>query len=188
MHPVNTDEQPSSASTPEARYEAFVAMLVEHEPKTRAYLRSLLPGWHDVDEVMQQSSLVAWRKFDTFHQGTSFAGWFMTIARYEALKHRRNAARSPLVFSDDVWELVADEEDAASPGPDSMRAALEVCLAKLAPAQRELVLKTHSPGARINEIAQRAGKSEQALYKTVQRLRAALLECINRTMTREEPA
>jgi RNA polymerase sigma-70 factor (ECF subfamily) len=38
---------------------------------------------------------------------------------------------------------------------------------------------------RLNEIAQRSGGSEQAFYKTIQRLRAALLECISRTMAQE---
>src|SRR6185503_16986609 len=91
------------------RYEAFVRLLVEHEPRLRSFLRGLLPAWADVEEVAQNASLVAWRKFTEFEQGGNFGGWLLTIARFEALKHRRKAARSPLVFSDDVWELLADE-------------------------------------------------------------------------------
>ncbi len=36
--------------------------------------------------------MVAWRKFDSFEKGTAFGGWFLTIARYEALSHRRRLA------------------------------------------------------------------------------------------------
>ena len=173
------------ASGADASYEAFVRLLVEHEPRLRSYLRGLLPAWQDVDEVMQNASLVAWRKFSEFQQGTQFGGWLLTIARFEALKHRRNLARSPLVFSEDVWELLAQEAGTEAEAKNLRREALEQCLAKLPATQRELVLKAHAPGARLNEIAQQAGGSEQAFYKTIQRLRAALLECISRTMAAE---
>jgi RNA polymerase sigma-70 factor (ECF subfamily) len=169
----------------DAGYEPFVRMLVEHEPRTRAYLRGLLPSWHDVEEVMQSTSLVAWRKFAEFREGTSFGGWLHTIARFEALKYRRGMARSPLVFSEEVWELLAHEADAEVESVEARREALEQCLGKLPAAQRELVLKAHTPGVQLNEFAQQAGRSEQAFYKTIQRLRAALLECIERTMTKE---
>jgi len=158
-------------------YEAFVRLLVEHEPKLRAFLRGLLPTWDAVEEVAQEASLVAWRKYGSFEQDTNFGGWLLTIARFEALKHRRKMARSPLVFDDDVWELLADETP-TSTELDPRSEALEHCLQQLEDAQRELLLKTHTPGIRLNEVARASGRSEQALYKTVQRLRAALLQCI----------
>jgi DNA-directed RNA polymerase specialized sigma24 family protein len=40
--------------------ETFVRLLMEHEPRVRGFLRGLLPSWSDVDEVIQESSLVAW--------------------------------------------------------------------------------------------------------------------------------
>jgi RNA polymerase sigma-70 factor (ECF subfamily) len=178
-------EPPSPTGGPDAGYEAFVRLLVEHEPRLRAYLRGLLPSWPDVEEVMQNASLVAWRKFSEFQQGTNFGGWLLTIARFEALKHRRSMARSPLVFSDDVWDLLAGEASSDTEPANPRRDALEKCLGKLPGAQRELVLRAHTPGARLKEIAQQSGTSEQAFYKTMQRLRAALLECISRTMAQE---
>jgi RNA polymerase sigma-70 factor (ECF subfamily) len=181
-----TDDQPEkrpSTRENDAAYEAFVRLLVEHESRMRAYLRGLLPTWQDVDEVVQNASLVAWRKFSEFQDGTSFGGWLLTIARFEALKQRRRMARSPLVFADDVWELLAEPDAAES--EDLRRTALEECLGKMSAPQRELLLRSHAPGVRLNEFAQQSGRSEQAFYKTIQRLRAALLDCITRTMTRE---
>jgi RNA polymerase sigma-70 factor (ECF subfamily) len=181
----DTPERPLTDARPDAGYEAFVRLLVEHEPRMRAYLRTLLPTWPDVEEVMQDASLVAWRKFAYFERETNFAGWLLTIARFEALKHRRNVARSPLVFSDDVWELLANEAESAADNGSVRRDALERCLGKLPATQRELVLKAYAPGAHLKEIAQQAGSSEQAFYKTMQRLRASLLECISRTIAQE---
>ena len=43
------------------------------EAALRAFVRSLLPRWEDTDDVMQETTLVAWRKFTLFEEGTSFA-------------------------------------------------------------------------------------------------------------------
>ena len=159
-------------------------LLVEHEPRVRSFLRGLLPTWQDVEEVAQEASLVAWRKFDNFEQGTSFGGWFLTIARFEALKHRRRVARTPLVFTDDVWSLLVDEAEEED-AQQMHRRHLEGCLQKLEPSQREVLLKVYAPGVVMREVAHESGKSEQAFYKAIQRLRAILLDCVSRAIAAE---
>ena len=178
--PNASDSRPRPDDGPDDRHESFVRLLMEHEGRVRGFLRGLLPSWNDVDEVIQQASIVAWRKFPEFDRQTNFGGWLLVIARYEALKHRRRLARSPLVFSEEVWELLANEAEPAHAAEaiDRRRTALEHCLDKLGAEQRRLLLETHTPGVRLNEIARRAGRSEQAFYKVVQRLRAAVLDCM----------
>lgn len=164
------------------QYERFVKQIVEHEPAVRSYLRGLLPHWHDVDEVIQEASLVAWRKFSEFEEGTSFGGWLLTIARFEALHYRRRIARSPLVFDEQVWSLL--EEECRDSAPESI-VYLEECLSKLDEPRRRLLLQAHTPGIRMRDLAERAGKNEQAFYKTIQRMRKSLLQCISRAMSAE---
>jgi RNA polymerase sigma-70 factor (ECF subfamily) len=166
-----------TTSDDDERYEAFVRLLVEHEPRVRSFLRGLLPTWHDVEEVTQEASLVAWRKFDDFEEGTSFGGWLFTIARFEAMKYRRRVARSPLVFANDIWDLLA-EEASAEEGQQIRRRHLEVCLGKLELSKRELLLKVHTSGVVMREVAKQLGKGEQAFYKMIQRLRAVVLDCV----------
>jgi RNA polymerase sigma-70 factor (ECF subfamily) len=173
-----------TTSNDDERYEAFVRLLVEHEPRVRSFLRGLLPTWHDVEEVTQEASLIAWRKFNDFEAGTSFGGWLLTIARFEALKYRRRVARSPLVFADDVWDLLAEE--ACVEGAQQIRRQyLEGCLGKLEPSKRDVLLKVHSPGVVMREMALRSGKSEQAFYKIIQRLRAVVLDCVTKALAAE---
>jgi len=173
-----------STSSDDERYEAFVRLLVEHEPRVRSFLRGLLPTWHDVEEVTQEASLVAWRKFDDFEKGTSFGGWLLTIARFEALKCRRRVARSPLVFADDGWDLLA-EESSREDVQQVHRRHLEPCLAELKPGQRDLLMKAHTSGVVMRELAVKSGKSEQAFYKVIQRLRAVVLDCVTKAIAAE---
>jgi RNA polymerase sigma-70 factor (ECF subfamily) len=56
---VNQSSEKRTDSNDDERYEAFVRLLVEHEPRVRSFLRGLLPTWYEVEEVAQEASLVA---------------------------------------------------------------------------------------------------------------------------------
>ncbi len=170
----------------DARYEKFVPLFVAHEARLRGFLRSLLPRWNAVDDVLQETSLVAWRKFAQFDPATNFMAWACAIARFEALRFLRDQGRDPHVFSDELFELMASEAAAEADALERERTALGRCLQKLPPAQREFLELAYQPGTRFNELANQAGRSVEGVYKSIQRMRSRLLECIQREL-REEP-
>ncbi|NNC89379.1 MAG: sigma-70 family RNA polymerase sigma factor [Akkermansiaceae bacterium] len=166
-------------------YEDFVRLFTHHEPKLRAFVRSLLPTWEDVDEVMQETSLVLWRKWSEFDPSTDFMKWGCVVARFEVLKHRRRKARDRHVFDPDLIEILAAEGADEVEALDARRKALDSCLQQLPENQRRLVMAAYAPGRTIKEIAAQAGKSATALYKTLNRVRTALLECVERSTRKE---
>lgn len=165
-----------------SNYETFMRLLIEEESAVKAYVRRLVPSWHDVEEVVQQTSLIAWKKFDELDDIDRFGGWLMTIARFESLKYRRSMARSPLVFSDKLAEQLAEATGSIVADDADRQQALEGCLQKLDQAKRELILKVYQPGVTVREYAQQSARSEQAIYKSVQRLRQKLLMCVKQTL------
>ena len=167
------------------RYELFTQLLVANESQVRWFLRGLLPTWDDVQEVLQKASVVAWCKFSDFEEGTSFGAWFLTISRFEALKYRRGVARSPLVFTEEVWDLVAAEIDDGD-YQNERRQHLQACLQKIEPVQRKILLRVHQTGVVMKGVAKELGKSEQAFYKSIQRLRRRLRDCMSKAMATEE--
>lgn len=52
--------------------DAFIMLLLRHEPMVRAAIRSVVHRAEDVDEVMQAVSLAAWRKFDSLTDREGF--------------------------------------------------------------------------------------------------------------------
>jgi RNA polymerase sigma-70 factor (ECF subfamily) len=166
-------------------YEQFVALFTRNEPALRAFTRSLVPTWEDAVEVMQNTSLVLWRKFDTFDQHTEFLKWAFVVARFEVLKYRRTIARDRHVFDEELVNQLAVEAAEESDSLEAERRALQTCLAKLSEQQRELVKAAYEPGTKIKDLARRIGKSATALYKTLNRTRQQLLACIEKTMARE---
>lgn len=166
-------------------YEDFVRIFTSHEPQLRAFVRSLLPTWDDVDEVMQEASLVLWRKWSDFDPESDFMKWGCVVARFEVLKHRRRKARDRHVFAADLIELLAEEGAGEVESLHAQRRALDSCLHELPENQRRLVMTAYAPGHTIKEIASEAGKSATALYKTLNRIRTALLECVNAAVRKE---
>lgn len=162
---------------PQLDHEAFLQLFMRHERPVRAYARTLVASWQDVDDVMQQSSLVAWRKFADFDRDSSFSAWLATIVRFECLKLRRTKQRDRLVFSEPTLQLLEAEGEDEIEQLEHQRTALQHCLERLSDAQRQLLRLAYSSGLSLREVADRTGRSVEAIYKTLQRLRAALLKC-----------
>jgi len=170
-----------SLDPPADPYESFVRLFVAHEARLRGLLRALLPSWEDVDDVLQETSLVAWRKFEQFEQfesGSDFMAWAGTIARFEALRHARAKARDRLVFGEDLLERIAAEGLEENERREREHRALRRCLEKLPETQARALELAYRPGIKFHEAARLAGKPVQGFYKTLQRLRAALESCV----------
>src|SRR5262249_35049699 len=134
------------------------------------------------------TSMVAWRKYAEFSPGTNFGAWLAIIARFEALKIRRSKQRDRLVFSDRVMELLESEGADDLDRLEQRRRALERCIERLGDAQRQLLLAAYGSGQKLRDVAAKMGRSVEAFYKSVQRLRSALLACSERELEQEKGA
>ena len=166
-------------------HEAFLRVFTRAEPELRAFVRSCLPRLQDVDEVMQEVSLVAWRKFGDLDDRSRFAPWACLIARYEILKYRRAHARNRLLLDESVIEALADEAAAEMPLHQRRLVALESCFEKLPEARRELAIAAYTPGTSQKELARQMGRTEGALYQLLSRIRQELWRCVELTLAKE---
>lgn len=180
---TSRDNQPENRND---AYESFVQMFARHEPVLRSFVRPLVPTWDDLDEVIQQTCVVLWRKFGDFEPGTDFLAWACTIARFEVLKYRRTRARDRHVFGVELISLLADEGALETALRERERRALDTCLERLLPPHRELVCQCYS-GTSIKDVAESLGRSATGLYKALDRIRVTLLDCIERSLA-QEPA
>tara|TARA_R110002096_G_scaffold39182_16_gene107437 strand:+ start:269 stop:820 length:552 start_codon:yes stop_codon:yes gene_type:complete len=167
-----------SSNPEDARYEVFVQRFAHYEPDLRRFIRSMLPTWTDTDEVLQQTAIVIWRKFDQYDPETNFMKWACVIARFESLAYRRKMARDRLVFREDVMELMADEGVDELDGRQTEHEALEACLLELPEKQRQFVTLAYTPGVKVKELAEEAGSTAAAFYMRLKRIRRQLMTCV----------
>jgi RNA polymerase sigma-70 factor, ECF subfamily len=176
------------ANSATTSHEAFLQQFMRNERSVRAYLRTILASWQDVDEAMQETSMVAWRKYAEFEPNSNFGAWLAIIARFEALKIRRSKHRDRLVFCDRVLDLLEDEGVGDLGHLEQRRRVLERCVERLGDAQRRLLVAAYGSGLKLREVAVKMGRSVEAFYKSVQRLRSALLACSERELEQEQGA
>ena len=170
----------------------FVMLLARHGGRVRAFVATLV-GFdaEAIDEIVQSTTLVAWRKLDGFrYEGASadeeLVRWLCTIARFEMLSYVRDKKRREAVCFDDglVGEL-ADLQEEESTYFNARRLALRDCLRKLEPKQLESLRMRYGVGLSMAEIATRQRRSVKAATVAIGRIRRALEGCIRQTLLRE---
>lgn len=162
--------------------EEFLRLFMRHEPQLRAFIRACLPRTADVDEVTQEVSLVAWKKFSSLADPAQFPRWVCLIARFEIQKCRRKHARDRLVLDESTIELLAQEGAEEASRRERQLAALDGCIEKLPEERRQLVRAAYSFETTKKALAQQLGRSENALYQLLARVRQDLLRCVERTL------
>lgn len=167
----------------------FLRLFVKHEEALRAYARVLLPNWEAVHEVMQEASVVMWKKLEQLDSAEGFLPWAKVIVRFEALRLRREFSRDRHVFSEEVLQLLAQEAEAVPEDRwERERRALQHCLGKLAAHHRELVLASCGTSGNVVRIAEATGRTVNSLYKQLGRLRTSLSQCVKNTLATWGPA
>lgn len=165
----------------------FLRLFVKHEEALRSFARVLLPTWEAVDDVMQEASVVMWKKLGQLESADGFLPWAKVIVRFEALRRRREHARDRHVFGEEVLELLANEAAAIPEAHwERERAALRDCLAQLAAHHRELVLAPYAGDGRVLALAEQSGRSANSLYKLLGRLREKLMLCVETRLAQED--
>lgn len=165
--------------------ELFARLLGSCQRKVFLYALGLIHNAADAEEILQETNVVLWRKFDEFEPGTSFESWACRVAYFEVLKYREKSARRRRVFGAALVETLAAEAEQVADEFDDRRDALEGCLTKLRDVDRTLVLGRYQPGASTRGLAESMGRSVQGTRKSLHRIRMTLLECIQRTLVAE---
>jgi RNA polymerase sigma-70 factor (ECF subfamily) len=163
--------------------DSFIQALTANQNPLYSYILSLQWDRAAAQDVLQEVNLTAWKKREDFKEGTSFFAWASKIAYFHVLSHRRKMGREKLVFDDDVLDYLAEQQVVRVEEVNHRAAALKRCLEKLPGHQRELVAQRYAPGGSVQEIASAAGKKVGAISQSLYRIREALLNCVERTMS-----
>jgi len=168
------------------RHDQFLRFFAEHEAALHTLLRAMLPSREDASDALQETIIVLWQKFGEFDPSRDFRAWASGIARNKALAVLRDRKRDRHVFDEELVNRLADRATLHAQGIATRRELLEGCLQKLPAAQRELVLHAYTKGTRMDDLATRRGQTPMSLYKLLHRIRIALLECVERSLSAEK--
>jgi len=166
----------------------LVTLVTQHQRRIFAYIHALVPDPHDAEDLLQETNLVICEKFHEFRPETDFVAWACQIAWWRVRRARQKFARSKVVFDDAVLQAVSSTAATMVRDLDARHEALADCLQRLPLRDRQLVLTRYERGANVTEAARDSGRSLEAAYKALARIRKALFDCVTDRLTRQGEA
>lgn len=166
--------------------EIFSRLLVANRQRIYGFILSLVHDRRAAEEILQDVSMVLWRKFERFELGTDFAAWAMSVARFSIFEWRRRQQRLPLPLNDEQMERLADEAVAVAFDFDARHEALRECLKKLPNRDHELLHLRYEVSESMTRIAELTRVSRVAVYKRLNRIHVALLACVRSRLSTED--
>lgn len=170
----------------EQRNIEFVRLLKQHDRRVAAYIFSLVPDWNDAEDLVQNTCVRLWEQFDDYRTGEDFGAWACTIARYEVMTYRKRTGREKLHFSSEVVDALATQSAADHDFAERRLKALGDCTRRLSDSARMLLDLCYAKRVRIKDVAMQLGRSVNATYLMLSRVRHDLHECVETTLRRED--
>jgi len=156
MGSVSVDEEAALLSRVAAEEtDAFEALYRLYSPRLQRFVRGMTKQPALVEEILDDTMMVVWRKAYTFNHSSKVSTWIFAIAYRQSLKTLKRLGR----LEDETYE----QTEASTPGPDDalqqqeLHQHLDNALGMLSAEQRAVMELTYYFGYACREIAQIMG-------------------------------
>jgi RNA polymerase sigma-70 factor (ECF subfamily) len=144
-------------------------------PDLRAFSGSLAGDPFLADDLVQETLVKAWSRFEGFRLGSNLRAWLFTILRNEFYTHHRRRRREVL---DGGEFVIASTPSQGGQGDHMEMADLRRALACLGEEQREALILSAAAGFSYEEVAQICGCAMGTVKSRINRARKRILELL----------
>ena len=169
---------------PNDDHERFTRLLLESEPVMLRSILVFVPNRADAREIMQETAVALWRQFDSYDPKRPFTNWAMGFSRIETRRFLSRQQRRAQLTEKAMKALEAEMEHSSSFNSGIER-HLTTCLGKLPEKQRRLIRGYYHENRKPEWLAEREGRTVEAIYKAIQRTRRDLQTCIELQQKKE---
>ena len=166
-------------------HERFTRLLIQHEPELLRCAMVVVPNRADARDILQECSVALWRRFSEYDPERPFANWALGFVRMEVRRFLRQAGRRAQL-TERAAELLLQDEQSNAAELDQRQRFLKHCVDALPETHRQLLGGYYRDEHPVSELSRRTGRSVDAVYKMLQRIRLALHKCIESKMRRLE--
>jgi RNA polymerase sigma-70 factor len=167
--------------------QVFEILIRENADMLLAYLRSAVRDEHAVDDLFQESMLVAWRKIEQYDRERPFGAWLRGIARNLALEHFRKCASRDQLLDEETLEWVeARIAQVQAFGGDTLGeklSALRDCVQALPEGYRQPIQLRYAESLSLSEISNKLQLAMETLKKRLMRAKLRLADCLERKLS-----
>lgn len=159
----------------------FIRLFLQSERELLRYVMAIVPNATDARDIVQETALSLWREIAKYDQDKPFIPWACRFALNEARMFlRKDARRRRHCLAEDVVHLLEERRVEVTEELDARRKYLAVCLEALPERSRSVLQGYYFDDETVEALATRLGRTVDAIYKALQRVRQSLLECIER--------
>ncbi len=164
--------------TKRAEFASFVA---EHQASLRSFLRVIGVSQDSVDDLAQETFLVAFRELDHFDKDEDFGKWLRGIARNLTRNElRKNARRARILDQKLTDHLLSEaEKDCSRKEYEEVDyRALRDCLEHLPEKSRKLIAGRYADEWKSSFLADQFNMTATAVRLALMRIRRQLKICV----------
>ncbi|MEZ5323469.1 MAG: sigma-70 family RNA polymerase sigma factor [Verrucomicrobiales bacterium] len=170
---------------PNPAQEQFLSLFLRSEREIFRYVVALVPNLADADDIVQQTALALWEKFDDYDPARPFTPWACRFALNKARQWIERRQRWRALLDNGLAEELAERRAELQPGWETKLRHLERCLSVLPDQQRALVEGYYFRRESVESLSRNSRKTVAATYKTLQRIRQNLHICIENSAAPE---
>lgn len=163
---------------------SLAVLWTQAQPSVAAFIRSLVPDYHQAQDLLQQTAVIVFEKFDAFDHQRPFVAWAIGIARIQVMRHRQGRGRDGLVFNSEQVDRIVQAFESIDSELDVMRDALAACIDELPDRNRRLIRLRYGHQMSVAGIGAQVQMKPNAVMVALHRIRAALRVCIQRRLGR----
>ena len=161
-----------------AAQQRFLSLFLRSEREIFRYVAVLVPNVADAEDIVQQTAMALWEKFDAYDPNQPFTPWACRFALNKARQWIERRQRWQALLEGGLAEELAQRRQELRPDLEVRLKHLEGCLNKLPEEQRSLVEGYYYRRDPIEKLSVASSRTVAATYKTLQRVRQALQSCI----------
>jgi RNA polymerase sigma-70 factor (ECF subfamily) len=185
METLMSEVRKQSCESEESRGERFMHLYSGKERCIFKYIYTLVHNEAAAEDILQETTQAMWTKFDEFEMGTNFVAWALRIAHYRVLKHWASQTKG-MIFNSQLVESLAQRAQDHIQQDSRKKMALRRCMKKLPERDMNLIKLRYQEGASVKKVAEQVSRGIKGVYKSLNRIRWQLLECIQRSLVMED--
>ncbi len=160
-------------------------LFVQNQRRVFGHILTLLPRVADAEEVFQETCVIILSKAGQFTAGTDFVRWACQIAQYEVYNFRRRRQHERLHFNAALLDTLAAKRLEKSDLLDLSLDVMRQCVEHLPVSDKQLIRDRYGRNITSRALAIELGRPENAVYKSLLRIRRGLRECVERSLLRQ---
>jgi RNA polymerase sigma-70 factor (ECF subfamily) len=156
----------------------FLRLFLSAEREVYRSVVALVPSLADAEEIVQQTAVALWSKFDQYDRSRPFIPWACRFAVNIVHQWVARRQRWQALLDRGLAEELTRRREEMRPQFESRLRHLDGCLEKLPPEQRAVVEAYYFRRKDVPAIAAESRRSVDGVYKLLQRIRSVLRHCI----------